>query len=145
MEYYYHHRNNPSPLYSDSMFIDNVTFFRNSDFDFVEKPVECKVLTSAAVNAGVARRYGISEANIRYSMKCRMQKILNVFIASGCTHIVLGAFGCGVFGNSAAEVAAIWQELLCDDGYSFYFKEICFSVLDTRGEGNFAAFKQLFS
>ena len=145
LEYYSYHRNHPSPLYSNRMFIDNVVFFRNSNFELVEQPVECKVLTSAAVNAGIARRAGIAEADIRLSMKYRMQKILDVFITSGCTHLVLGAFGCGVFGNSAYDIATIWKELLYDDGYCFYFEEICFLVLDTRGEGNFGAFEQLFS
>ena len=73
-------------------------------------------------------------------MKSRMRKILNCFIVSDCTDIILGAFGCGVFGNSAEKIAIFWKELLYDEGYIYYFNNICFSVLDTNATKNYDIF-----
>lgn len=139
-DYYYRHRENPNPFYTHTMFIDNVTFFRDENFVLVKNPTECKVLTSAAVNLGVAKKQGKSEKEANNIMKSRMRKILNCFIVSDCTDIILGAFGCGVFGNSAEKIATFWKELLYDEEYIYYFNNICFSVLDTNATKNYDIF-----
>lgn len=143
-EYYVLHRDNPNPFYTHTMFVNNVTFFRNVDFNLTENYTECKVLTSAAVNLGVAKSHGKSVKEANAIMKARMRKILKVFIDCECKDIILGAFGCGVFGNSAESVATFWKELLFDEGYQFYFDNICFSVLDSRGINNFEIFRDIF-
>ena len=144
-KYYTKHRDNPNPFYSHTMFVNNVTFFRNADFELIEHPTECKVLTSAAVNMGVAKMQGKSEVEGKNIMKTRMRKILKVFVDCGCKDIVLGAFGCGVFENSAEDVALFWKELLFDEGYQYYFENICFSVLDSKKTKNFDIFNRVLS
>lgn len=143
-EYYKLHRENSNPFYTHTMFVNNVTFFRNEDFDLIKDYTECKVLTSAAVNLGVAKSHGKSIKEANNIMKARMRKILKVFIDCNCKNIILGAFGCGVFGNSAEDVAKFWKELLIDEEYQYYFDNICFSVLDSRGTNNFEVFQKTF-
>lgn len=142
-EYYDYHNNNNLPLYSDLMFIDDIVFFRDDKFNMCE-PITCKVLTSAAVNTNLAKNHGKTDKDIYIAMKNRMRKILNCFIISDCKTIILGAFGCGVFGNSAQEIAKIWYELLYEEEYVYHFEKICFSVLDNGKTGNFEAFKNQF-
>ncbi|KAJ3576568.1 hypothetical protein NPX13_g3663 [Xylaria arbuscula] len=43
----------------------------------------------------------------------KMRAVLRVFAAKGCTHIVLGAWGCGAYGNPLAEIAKAWRRVLC--------------------------------
>lgn len=143
-EYYTLHRDNPNPFYTHTMFVNNVTFFRNADLNLTEDYTECKVLTSAAVNLGVVKSHGKSVKEANVIMKARMRKILKVFIDCNCKNIILGAFGCGVFENSAEDVAKFWRELLIDEGYQYYFDDICFSVLDSRGTNNFEIFRKTF-
>jgi uncharacterized protein (TIGR02452 family) len=45
-------------------------------------------------------------------MKNRMPKVVKVVIDRGHDVLMLGAFGCGVFGNDPQLVATIEQELL---------------------------------
>ncbi|MNN94036.1 hypothetical protein D3C81_2125930 [compost metagenome] len=63
-------------------------------------------------------------------MKDRMRLALAIFADRGDQHLVLGAYGCGVFRNDPIEVAAWWKELLEEEGYDRFFKEIVFAVLD---------------
>ena len=41
-----------------------------------------------------------------------MHFVLRAAHAAGCTTIVLGAWGCGVFGNQPPVVAELWSEVL---------------------------------
>ena len=132
-EYYDINANNRTPLYTDTMFMSNVSFFRNSDYNFVGFPVTCNVLTVPAVNMGVALRQGISEDDANKVMKNRMRKLLYLFAYYDCKTIVLGAFGCGVFGNKAEDVARFWKELLIDESLAVYFDKVVFSIYDRPG------------
>ena len=78
-------------------------------------------------------------------MKNRMRKILYLFAYYNCTNIVLGAFGCGVFGNSPDDVAKYWYELLYEENLKSYFEYISFSILDKPGRiSNIDVFKNYF-
>lgn len=143
--YYEKHTSQNNPFYTHTMFINNVTFFRDANFNLITNPKMCKVLTSAAVNMGVAIKQGKSKKEGNVIMKSRMRKILNIFVENNCKSIVLGAFGCGVFGNSAQDVARMWKELLIDEEYGYFFNEVCFSVLDTPRSDNYRVFETQFA
>jgi uncharacterized protein (TIGR02452 family) len=49
--------------------------------------------------------------------------------------------GCGAFQNPPSEVARIYKEVLEETEWNGVFEEIVFAVLDTRGEGNYAIFR----
>lgn len=54
-------------------------------------------------------------------------------------NLVLGAFGCGVFGNDPNDIAQSFKTYLVDEEKRFYFESISFSIIgnDTT---NFDAF-----
>ncbi|KAI1163806.1 hypothetical protein F5B18DRAFT_618279 [Nemania serpens] len=43
----------------------------------------------------------------------KMRAVLRVFCAGGCSRVVLGAWGCGAYGNPVAEIAEAWRRVLC--------------------------------
>ncbi|KAI1128982.1 hypothetical protein F5Y10DRAFT_239266 [Nemania abortiva] len=43
----------------------------------------------------------------------KMRAVLRVFAARGCSRIVLGAWGCGAYGNPVSEIAGAWRRVLC--------------------------------
>ncbi|KAI0114378.1 hypothetical protein GGR51DRAFT_556237 [Nemania sp. FL0031] len=43
----------------------------------------------------------------------KMRAVLRVFATRGCSRIILGAWGCGAYGNPVCEVAAAWRRVLC--------------------------------
>jgi uncharacterized protein (TIGR02452 family) len=139
-KFYGPHKKDPKGgYYSHAMiFSPDVTVFRTDSGKLVE-PIQIEVVTSAAVNASVARRtlHGqvageAEEVKIGNVMKERMGRILFLFEKHGVKDVVLGSFGTGVFQNKVSLVAAIWAELLVAPGARFTnsFDRVVFAILD---------------
>lgn len=143
--YYEINRANRSPVYTDTMLIGDVTFFRTADYVLTAGAVTCPVITAPAVNMGIVVRNGESTDRAKEVMKGRMEKILALFAQWGCTSLILGAYGCGVFRNDPEDVARFWQELLEEEGWGRLFEQVTFSVLERPGrDGNIAPFRRRF-
>jgi uncharacterized protein (TIGR02452 family) len=145
-QYYNINRNCPTALYTHNMiYSNNITFIRNGSLNTVEFPVNANVLTSPAVNAGAYyKNENGSKSTALEIMEKRMRYILKLFAARGNYKIILGAFGCGVFGNDANDVADIFYKLLKNEGSERYFERIAFAVYDPNNR-QYNIFKQKFS
>jgi uncharacterized protein (TIGR02452 family) len=66
----------------------------------------------------------------------RVTRILAIAAAHGHRHLVLGAWGCGVFGNDPAHVAGCFARDL-DGPFAGAFEEIVFAVVDWSEERRF--------
>ena len=76
--------------------------------------------------------------------KEKMRLCLRMAASRGHGLLVLGALGCGAFGNPPEEVAACWLEVLRDDEFGGgWWREIWFAVFDGRNEGNFEVFERV--
>lgn len=136
--YRLHNKNPKGGYYSHSMiFSPNVAVFR-TDQGELKAPIEIDVVTSAAVNAGIARRTlhamivgEAEEERIGTAMKERMGRILFLFEKHGIKDLVLGSFGTGVFQNQVPVVAAIWADLLTapDARFANSFDRVVFAIL----------------
>mmetsp|Transcript_13395 Transcript_13395/g.22022 ORF Transcript_13395/g.22022 Transcript_13395/m.22022 type:complete len:375 (-) Transcript_13395:106-1230(-) len=142
-DFYTPHRGNPNDgLYSHAMlYSPRVPFFRGDSGSF--SAMWCAgVVTSPAPNAGVARKKR-SDNEIVVTLRERIGRILSVAADQGHTHLVLGAFGCGVFRNDANEVAAAFDYWLRGCGkYAGAFEKIVFAI--PFDERNFPAFSEHF-
>lgn len=146
-----HKRDKKGGYYSHSMvYSPDIVFFRD-DAGGWEAPVQADVLTSAAVNAGVARRTlfgkvgGVKEeARIEAAMRERMSRILYLFERERVKNLVLGSFGTGVFQNNVEMVARVWADLLVVPGSRFEhsFDRIVFAIL---GRETFETFLKSFT
>lgn len=102
--YALHKRDQKGGYYTHAMiYSPGVVFFRDDEGGWTE-PLEADVLTSAAVNAGVARDtlHGRvagkgEEARIETAMRERMARVLFLFQKKNVKNLVLGSFGTGVF------------------------------------------------
>lgn len=133
-EYYQKNRANPSMMYLDyGIFSPDVLFFRDESFQLTAAPVKASVLTLPAVNMGqvILKKEDVGEA--KRVMRRRMQLALGIFAARQAKHLVLGAYGCGVFRNDPEEIAAWWKELL-EEGMGAYFHSVFHAVLDNSRE-----------
>ena len=143
--YYEINRANRDPVYTDTMLIGDVTFFRTAGYALTADAVTCPVITAPAVNMGIVLRNGDSADRAKAVMKGRMRKVLALFARWGCTELVLGAYGCGVFRNDPEDVARFWQELLLEEGWGRLFEAVTFSILERPGrDGNIAPFRRRF-
>jgi uncharacterized protein (TIGR02452 family) len=143
---YAYHRDQRDPMYSDyAVYSPDVPVFRDDDGGLLEEPYLCSFITSAAVNANVVlSRSQRSRPAVRAAMEQRVHKVLGVAADQGHETLVLGAWGCGVFGNDARVVAELFYTAL---GHSFRgaFRRVIFAVLDWSEERRFVGpFERLF-
>jgi uncharacterized protein (TIGR02452 family) len=134
-----------STMYTDyAIYSPDVVFFRAPDFRLLDRPVSSSVLTSPAVNMKQVREKGEDVSQAKAVMKNRMRLCLAILAKEKNDVVILGAYGCGVFGNDSVEVARWWRELLVEEKYEAHFSEVVFAVLDkTNGEA-ISAFEREF-
>ena len=145
-EFYDYHQSIKTKCYSDTMiYSPDVVYIRDEQYAYLPEPKLADIITSPAVNLGVALSRGEDEEACYRMMKTRMRKILMLFYEMGNTHIILGAFGCGVFRNDPKRIAQIWKELLIDEDMKSGFHEILFAVYDkSKTQNNIQAFTSVF-
>jgi len=145
--YYDAHRASDSPLYTDHVIHSpSVPFFRDHELALLEEPFVVSILSAAAPNASEALRReagagpAISEVLLR-----RARVILDVAARRGHRVLVLGAWGCGVFGNDSADVANIFAHWLGHARFRGAFERVVFAVYDRAlGQPSLTAFRDRF-
>lgn len=145
-EYYRENRACRSMMYLDyAIYSPDVVFFRDETYGLVEKPVKASVLTLPAVNMGQVLLKGENAEEAKRVMRRRMKLALGIFAEQKARHLVLGAYGCGVFRNDPRDVAAWWRELL-EEGMGQHFDSVFHAVLDnSRGQHCIRAFQNMFA
>lgn len=102
------------------------------------------VVVAAAPNAKRARAdYHVSEETLAASMRDRIRFVLAIIDALGREKAVLGAYGCGVFGWDAEQVAEMFREELASGSHGV--KQVIFAIPRTRYDENLAKFEHAFS
>ncbi|REE95303.1 TIGR02452 family protein [Thermomonospora umbrina] len=145
-EFYEFHRAQGDLLYSDHLiYSPGVPVFRDDSGGLLPEPYEVAFLTSAAPNRGAIRDPAQIE-RIGEVLRGRAAKVLAAAHDQGHRRLVLGAWGCGVFRNDPAEVAATFAGLLLDGGvFAGRFDHVVFAVWDTApGAPRHAAFARTF-
>lgn len=139
-----HRKDLNSGLYKDeAIFSPYIQFFKQQ-----YKPREASVITCAAVNRGVAKKKGISDVEVNRAMKARVNFIMDIAVERGIDTLILGAFGCGVFGNSPHKVAGYFLQYLMEHPNAF--KKVVFAIpVSERDKGkldsNYEVFKKEFT
>ena len=145
MVYYESNRATKSMMYTDhAIYSPNVPFFRDENLNLIEAPVTCSILTLPAVNMRQVKEKGENTTKAKQVMKNRMSLALAVFAHENNNIIILGAYGCGVFGNDPNDIARYWKELLVGEKYGRFFRQVIFTVLDKSGGENISVFKREF-
>lgn len=134
-EFYEWHRADRSPFYSDRVIHSPaVPVFRDERGVLLDEPFAAGFLTSAAPNAGVIARQDPGAVHrVPAALLSRAGRVLEVAAAHAYPALVLGAWGCGVFRNDPAAVAAAFREHLGPGGrFADRFARVVFAVLDRR-------------
>ena len=103
--------------------------------------------TIQVTDGDVARKKEIfTRPGDRELTKAKMRLSLRIAATNGHSSLVLGALGCGAFGNPTETVADCWREVLEEPEFSGgWWRHICFAVYDRRGEGNFEIFRKVLA
>ena len=143
-EMYKYNNTHASKVESDYMLISpNVAVFRDEQYEFLDTPVVMGVVTVPAPNrygaALLASKKLIEETFIR-----RIRIMLAAAVKYGYKNLVLGAWGCGAFGNKPEDVAGYFKQIIIDEEYGKCFDEICFAIYGKENGHNITSFRKVF-
>lgn len=142
----------PEPLYDNEIQRDQVILTRNimvikdqnEEYLPSDQMYTVNLLACAAVKKPKTKKdaegeeiYGMPI--FREIMKEKINNIFQVAYVQGYDTLVLGALGCGAYGNPHGEVTQIFLD--CLERYRNCFKKVIFAVYSTRDD-NYEWFKQ---
>lgn len=114
--------------YTDGIiYSPKVPFFRNEHGLFIDEPFMVSIVSAPAPNLRAAEN--VNEDFLIEKLLVRATKILQVANENGHTNIILGAWGCGAFGNNPGMVANVFKVALEQVPA---FEHVCFAIYDTR-------------
>ena len=149
--YYEYHRGLHTYMGSDAMmFTPEVEVIRDENGSLLEETVIVAVLTCAApmVKRGME---GMSDQEYQEMVCRRITGMLKCVAYFGYEHLVLGAWGCGAFGNDAKTMSDLFYQALKELNFNGLrekdlFRRIDFAVLDrTREQYNYKEFFRNFT
>ncbi len=102
------------------------------------------VIVVAAPNARRAREnYRIDDATLRAAMRERIRFVLAIADELGHKKLILGAYGCGVFGWDAAQVAELFRAELATGAH--VAEQVVFAIPRARFDENLPKFQHAFA
>ena len=127
--YYIANRRTETCLYTDHIiYSPGVPVFKDKEGELMDEAVRTAIITAPAVNTGVVRRQEPENVDkIESVMARRMEMVLAICKKHGHQTLILGAWGCGVFGNDPEVIASMFKDLLIGK-YKNQFKKVVFSV-----------------
>ena len=141
---YNHNCENAEPLYSDYMlFSPHVCVFRDKKGELLKRPFLTSVATLPAPNKMGDAMFE-DDRLINETMKRRIRIMLRNAMHNGNKDLVLGAWGCGVFGNDPKDVANNFRDVLVKEGYGKCFNNVRFAIYGRENDPNILAFKKVF-
>ncbi len=148
-EMYDYNRHRSNGLYSDYMiYSPNVPVFRDEAGQMLDVPYRVSMISAPAVNAGAVRQNTPERVTeIEPTMRQRMSKLLWVAHQHQHRTLILGAWGCGVFGNAPTMVANLFHDFIGRGGkYEGVFDHVAFAIYDrSEGQKTLHAFSETFS
>ncbi|MBA3685317.1 MAG: TIGR02452 family protein [Planctomycetes bacterium] len=144
--YYEQNRASPSALYTDhAIWSPAVPFFADDAGVFLATPYRAGVVTMPAPNRGAITAATELQA-VPEALRRRIRCVLALAAQARIRHLVLGAWGCGVFRNPPETVAPLFREALSDLSWSRAFTSVVFAIYDPSPQrATFAAFQRILT
>ena len=149
--YYKYNRSLDTYMGSDAVIINPyVEIIKDENGNLLDDTVVVSVLTCAApmIKHGLE---GMSQTEYEVMVYNRIEGMLKVAAFLGYKDLILGAFGCGAFGNDARIVSDIFYKVLKEFDYdgmkeSDMFSSIIFAVMDhSENQYNYKEFCRNFT
>ncbi len=111
-----------------AIYSESVPFFADEVGEHLPAPYLASVVTMPAVEAAALDSHTADMERVSRTMRARALNVLALFSSRGCRHVILGAWGCGVFGNDPALIADAFHSAL--EAFGRNFASILFAVYD---------------
>jgi uncharacterized protein (TIGR02452 family) len=130
--FYDFHNANRDARHSDRIiYSPGVPVFRDDAGGLLARPYRVAFLTAAAPNVSAMSEPGQLD-EVPAILSRRAGKVLGIARRHGHRRLVLGAWGCGVFGNDPSTVAGVFAGLLTAGGpYADSFDHVAFAIMDS--------------
>jgi uncharacterized protein (TIGR02452 family) len=127
--------------YTDGIiYSPDVLFFRNDELMLIEDNFISSIITAPAPCLRNVKEVDIQ--NLRNIILNRAIKILQIAMENKHKTIILGAWGCGAFGNDPDIVSSVFYDAL---KVVPYFEHVCFAIYDMReGQPLISSFRKTF-
>jgi uncharacterized protein (TIGR02452 family) len=137
---YEEHSKRPRPDSTDwAIYSPDVPVFRADDGAELERPWLLSFITCAAPYA-----HDIGQPEAGDLLRRRINRVLAIARANGHPALVLGAWGCGAFGNDVRRAAVDFRQAL-ENEFSGAFSDIVFAIADWSPERRFLGpFREVF-
>ena len=129
------------------LYCNRALYSPNVLFEHDGRTVTCDVITCAAPNKSGAQKYNCAtEEENRNALQDRIRFILDIAQEKEANTLILGAWGCGVFGQNAKETAELFKEELLNHPS---FRTVIFAVPKSNNPSNsftdnYNAFHEVF-
>lgn len=125
-----------------ALYSPDIMFIRNGNKRTNEEIIKtCDVITCAAPNKSAAQRYqNVSDVDNFTVLDHRIRFVLDIAKENQIDTLILGAYGCGVFGQNPIEVASLFKGYI--DTYKC-FEKVVFAIPKGK-DNNFAEFEKVF-
>lgn len=134
-------------LYTDNIIYSPiVTVFKSEDGEYLDNPYKISVVTSPAPMMKTILNESDYHDKLFYDeinnvIFIRIIKIIATMVSNKHRNIILGAWGCGAFGNDPEVIANYFKQAL---NIFPYFDNIIFAIYDEEDSERFIAFKNEF-
>lgn len=128
--------------------------FRGTEADgypLLDEPYSADFIAVPAINNPELDGKGMIVPALAEATKNKMRTLFRIAYAKGNDSLVLGALGCGAFGNPPHHVAKLFREVMEEEEFRGAFKKVVFAILDDHNaykkhnpEGNFKPFVEEF-
>ena len=122
------------------VYTPDVVLFREGEpqgYKLKEDPVSFAVITVAAV----CRPELIDDTHMSgrdaETTRCKIRTILRIGYLHRHDALVLGAFGCGAFGNPPSHMARLFRQVLEEEEFQRRFKKVVFAIIEDVYSGNY--------
>ena len=117
--------------YSDRIiYIPNILVFKSDDNIFSKMLEESNwyhidIISCAAHNQ---KAYKLKDENLKKVNYDKIKAIIECAVENNVDNLILGAFGCGAFGNDPKLVSKAFRKILIDEEYYKYFEKVHFAI-----------------
>ncbi len=127
---------NRSLYRNKALYSKDVLFLHN------QQEIKCDVITCAAPNYKTAHRFQkVTQKENFTILESRIKFIIDIAEEQQVETLILGAFGCGVFGQDPKEVAQLFKKYLAKTSY---IHNVIFAIPNTNRDRNYSVFMKIF-
>ena len=119
---------------SDYAIVSETIVFRDDEYELIAEPWQMDVITMAAPIAILG--IGVSKKKGAELLDSRIERLYEIAASLGYENLVLGAWGCGAFGNNPVAVSSLFRKHL-EGRFVGCFSEVAFTIADWSPERKF--------